>query len=141
MAEIFPFQAYRYNTARVRPADVLTQPYDKISPQMQQAYYRSSPYNLIPVEKGEPAQADSASNNLYTRAEKTLQQWIGEQILLQDSKPGIYVYSQEYTVPGTSQRRTRTGFIALGRVEDYSTGVVFRHEYTLTGPKADRLEL
>jgi uncharacterized protein (DUF1015 family) len=141
MAEIFPFQAYRYNTARVQPSDVLTQPYDKISPQMQQAYYRRSPYNLIPVEKGTPQPADSASNNVYTRAEKTLEQWIGEKIVVQDPKPGIYVYSQEYTVPGLSERRTRTGFIALGRVEDYSAGVVFRHEYTLSGPKADRLEL
>ncbi len=60
---------------------------------------------------------------------------------MRDSSPGIYVYSQEFTVPGTSARRTRRGFIALGRVEDYAAGVVFRHEYTLAGPKADRLEL
>ena len=35
----------------------------------------------------------------------------------------------------------RRGFIALGRVEDYSEGVVHRHEQTLAKPKADRLEL
>jgi uncharacterized protein (DUF1015 family) len=44
-------------------------------------------------------------------------------------------------VPGTNERRTRKGFIAVGRIEDYSAGVVFRHEQTLSGPKADRLEL
>src|SRR6266576_2603510 len=58
-----------------------------------------------------------------------------------DTTPSLYVYFQEYTVPGTSDRRVRKGFIALGRVEDYSSGVVFRHEQTLSGPKADRLEL
>jgi uncharacterized protein (DUF1015 family) len=141
MADIFPFQAYRYNLQRVKPADVLTQPYDKITPAMQRHYLGSSPYNLITVEKGEPRAADSPSDNVYTRAEQALKQWIAEDILVRDSSPGIYVYSQEYSVPDSSQRRTRSGFIALGRVEDYSAGVVFRHEYTLTGPKADRMEL
>jgi uncharacterized protein (DUF1015 family) len=44
-------------------------------------------------------------------------------------------------VPGTTQRLTRRGFIGLGKLEDYSAGVIFRHEHTLSGPKADRLEL
>ncbi len=141
MADIFPFQAYRYDTRRVRPGDVLTQPYDKITPAMQQRYARSSPYNLIAVEKGEPRPSDSPSDNVYTRAEQALERWIADGILVRDPSPGIYVYSQEYPVPGASERRTRSGFIALGRVEDYSAGIVFRHEYTMTGPKADRLEL
>jgi uncharacterized protein (DUF1015 family) len=141
MADIFPFRAYRYNSQRVLLADVLTQPYDKITPAMQEHYARSSPYNLITVEKGAARPSDSPSDNVYTRAELALKQWIAEGILVRDPRPGIYVYSQEYPVPGTTERNTRSGFIALGRVEDYSAGVVFRHEYTLTGPKADRLEL
>ena len=52
MAEIQPFRAYRYDTNRVALKDVLTQPYDKISPETQKRYYAASPYNLIPVEKG-----------------------------------------------------------------------------------------
>jgi hypothetical protein len=31
MADIHPFRAYRYDTSRVAPQDVLTQPYDKIT--------------------------------------------------------------------------------------------------------------
>jgi uncharacterized protein (DUF1015 family) len=141
MADIAPFSAYRYNLERVRLADVVTQPYDKITPVMQERYLRSGPYNLIAVEKGKAQPGDDAANNVYTRAEIALKEWIVGGILVRDSSPGIYVYSQEYTVPGTAERRTRRGFIALGRVEDYSAGVVFRHEYTLAGPKADRLEL
>ncbi len=141
MAEIFPFAAYRYNLDRVRLADVITQPYDKITPAMQQRYIESSPYNLIAVEKGQPTPVDSPSDNVYTRAELALAAWIRDGILLRDSAPGIYAYSQEYTVPGSAERRTRSGFIALGRVEDYASGVVFRHEQTLSGPKVDRLEL
>jgi uncharacterized protein (DUF1015 family) len=141
MAEIQPFRAYRYDAKRVALKDVLTQPYDKISPQMQEKYYAASPYNLIPVEKGRTLGGDSAENNVYTRAAKKIQDWIGEKILLQDAAPAIYVYTQEFQVPGTQTRRTRSGFISLVRVEDYDAKVVFRHERTLSAPKADRIEL
>jgi len=141
MAEIFPFAAYRYNLDRVSLPDVITQPYDKITPAMQQRYVQNSPYNLIAVEKGQPRPADSPADNVYTRAEQALSTWIRDGVLRQDSSPGIYLYSQEYTVPGAAERRARTGFIALGRIEDYSAGTIFRHEQTLAGPKADRLEL
>jgi uncharacterized protein (DUF1015 family) len=141
MAEIFPFHAYRYNLQRVKLADVVTQPYDKISAAMQERYARVSPYNLIAVEKGKPSPKDSAADNVYTRAEKALEQWIRDGVMVRDSRAGIYVYFQEYAAPGTAERRTRKGFIALGRVEDYANRVIFRHELTHTGPKADRLEL
>ena len=141
MAEIRPFRAYHYDTSRVAPQEVLTQPYDKITPAMQGSYYAASPYNLIAVEKGRVLADDTAENNVYTRAAGKIEEWIAEKILVQDAAPGIYVYSQEFLVPGTHTRRVRTGFIALLRVEDYDKRVVFRHEYTLSGPKADRIEL
>jgi uncharacterized protein (DUF1015 family) len=141
MAAIFPFQAYRYNAARVEPVKVLTQPYDKITPAMAEKYAAASPYNLIPVEKGKTLPEDSPSNNVYTRAAKLLDEWIQAGIIVKDATPSLYAYFQEYTVPGTNDRRVRKGFIAAGRIEDYSAGVIFRHEQTLSGPKADRLEL
>src|SRR6266566_4067884 len=141
MAEIFPFRAHRYNAARVDPAEVLTQPYDKITPAMAEKYAAASPYNLIPVEKGKVLAGDTPGNNVYTRAAQALEDWIRAGVIVRDATPSLYVYFQEYTVPGTTDRRVRRGFIALGRVEDSSSGVVFRHEQTLSGPKADRLEL
>jgi uncharacterized protein (DUF1015 family) len=141
MAEIFPFRAYRYNAARVDPAKVLTQPYDKITPTMAEKYAAASPYNLIPVEKGKASPDDTPGNNVYTRAAKALEDWIRAGVIVRDAKPSLYAYFQEHAVPGTSDRRVRKGFIALARVEDYSSDVVFRHEQTLSGPKADRLEL
>src|SRR4029077_13151107 len=61
--------------------------------------------------------------------------------LRQDSLPSIYIYSQRFTLPNSSTGLERRGFIALGRIEDYSAGVIFRHEQTLAKPKADRLDL
>jgi len=141
MAEIQPFRAYRYDTNRIDPAGVLTQPYDKITPAMQDRYYAASPYNLIAIEKGRVLSDDSPGNNVYTRAAKTIDQWIAEKILLRDPAPAIYVYAEEFEIPGAHGRRERIGFIALTRVEDYDAHVVFRHERTLSAPKADRIEL
>jgi len=141
MADIFPFTAYRYNPARVSLDRVLTQPYDKITPEMQARYYESSPFNLIAVEKGKSFPGDTPADNVYTRAAAKLDEWIAAGVLVRDSAPAIYVYSQDYQLPGANRRAVRTGFIALGRIEDYSAGVVYRHEHTLAGPKADRLEL
>src|SRR6202046_2777239 len=119
MAEVHPFRALRYDTNRVKLADVLTQPYDKITPAMQDRYYAASPYNLITIEKGRAYPEDSAANSVYTRAEKKVREWIAEKILAQDATANIYVYSQDFLVPGTRTKRARIGFIALGRVEDY----------------------
>jgi uncharacterized protein (DUF1015 family) len=141
MAQIFPFRAYRYNPQKVEPARVLTQPYDKITPEMQQKYAAQSPYNLIAVEKGLAHPGDTPADSVYTRAATALHQWIAQNILLKDAGPSFYAYFQEFAAPGSSERRVRQGLIALGKIEDYSAGVVYRHERTLAGPKADRLEL
>jgi uncharacterized protein (DUF1015 family) len=141
MAEIQPFRAFRYNTDCVALKDVLTQPYDKISPTMQERYYAASPANLIAIEKGKVFEGDTPQNDAYTRAAAKLDEWIAEKILVQDASPSVYIYSQEYFVPGGHSRRERIGFIALGRLEDYDAQIVFRHERTLSAPKADRMEL
>src|SRR5258708_32776957 len=141
MAQVHPFRAFRYNPAHAAFDRVLTQPYDKISPVMQEKYYAADPHNLISIEKGRVFPSDSAQNNVYTRAASALQDWIRNNVVEQDPAPSFYSYTQEYTVPGTEERRTRHGFIGAGKLEDYSAGIVFRHEQTLSGPKADRLEL
>ena len=141
MAQVYPFRAFRYNPARAAFDRVLTQPYDKISPAMQEKYYAADPHNLIAVEKGRAYPGDTPQNNVYTRAAAAIEDWIRNSVVVQDPAPSFYAYTQEYTVPGTEERRTRRGFIGAGKLEEYSAGVVFRHEHTLSGPKADRLEL
>ena len=141
MAQVYPFRAFRYNPARAPFDRVLTQPYDKISPAMQEKYYAADPHNLIAVEKGRAHPDDAPQSNVYTRAAAAIEDWIRNQVVVQDPLPSFYAYTQEYTVPGTEERRTRRGFIGAGKLEEYSARVVFRHERTLSGPKADRLEL
>jgi uncharacterized protein (DUF1015 family) len=141
VAQIYPFQALRYAPKAGPLGNLVTQPYDKISPAMQARYLSLSPYNLVRVILGERKPSDSETDNVYTRAAGFLDEWIASGILARDTEPGIFPYFQEFTVPDTDERLVRKGFIALGAVEDYSAKVVHRHEQTLSGPKKDRLEL
>jgi uncharacterized protein (DUF1015 family) len=142
MANIYPFRAWRYNTSTVRLDDVVTQPYDKITPAMQQAYYDRSPYNLVRITLGLPELFDSENGeNVYTRAARDFRAWREQGVLVQEKSPAIFAYAQRFKVPGTDIVKERRGFIALGKVHDYSEKVVFRHEQTLSKPKSDRLNL
>jgi uncharacterized protein (DUF1015 family) len=141
MATTFPFRALRYSPEQVAGSRVVTQPYDKISPEMQERYYEASPYNLVRIILGKRLPGDGERENVYTRAAASFQNWRQTGILCPDLEPSLYTYSQTFVVPGSGGRAERRGFIGLGPVEEYSAGVVFRHEQTLAKPKADRLDL
>ena len=140
MARVLPFSALRYNPAKVRVAEVVTQPYDKITPEMQERYYAASPYNLVRIILGKREPGDNGQN-VYTRAAAAFSKWQKDCIFTCDSEAMIYAYAQEFAVPGSEKRLERLGFIGLGQLEPYEAGVVFRHEQTHSGPKTDRLNL
>jgi uncharacterized protein (DUF1015 family) len=141
MAHIAPFRALRYDPARVDLSQVVTQPYDKITPELQERYYAVSPFNLVRIILGKREASDHAGDNPYTRAARFFEDWRRQRVFLQDEQLSLYPYVQQFNAPGEKTTRQRTGFIALGKLEDYSENVVFRHEQTLAKPKADRLEL
>ncbi|HUD74154.1 MAG TPA: DUF1015 domain-containing protein [Terracidiphilus sp.] len=142
MARIYPFRAWRYNPSAVRLDDVVTQPYDKISPAMQQVYYQRSPFNLARIILGLPEPFDDEQGeNVYSRAARDFSTWRAQGVLAQEQDLCIFAYSQSFQVPGTELIKERRGFIALGKLHDYAEQVVFRHEQTLSKPKSDRLNL
>ena len=141
MANIHPFRAYRYSEKAGRADDLLTQPYDKITPQMQERYHKVSPYNFVRLEKGKEDASDSEANNVYTRAATTLDAWIAEGIFEQERGPAFYPYFQVFEHPETKETHARKGFIGLTELADYDARIVHRHELTHSGPKLDRLQL
>jgi uncharacterized protein (DUF1015 family) len=143
MAHVYPFRALRYNPSLVRLEDVVTQPYDKITPAMQQAYYQRSPFNLVRIILGLPELFDGAGDgNIYSRAARDFADWRESGVLTQDNEPCVFAYAQRFAVPGAPETICeRRGFIALGELYDYAQKVVFRHEQTLSKPKDDRLNL
>ncbi len=141
MADIRPFRALRYDPGRVRLEDVLTQPYDKISPEMQSEYYRRSPHNLVRFELAR-AEPGTDASQVYQQSAVFLSELQREGVLRLDETPSLYAYAQRFCDPRNPKLPLeRMGLIALGRLYDYGEGVVFRHEQTLSGPKADRMNL
>ncbi len=147
MARVYPFRALRYNPALVRLEEVVTQPYDKITPAMQQAYYQRSPYNLVRIILGLPELFDAhqdpgSDSGIYQRAARDFRDWRESGVLSQESEPAIFAYAQRFAVPGADgEMQERRGLIALGELSSYDQKVVFRHEQTLSKPRADRLNL
>src|SRR5437762_4772099 len=143
MAEIRPFRALHYNQGCISALDkVITQPYDKISPEMQARYYELSPYNLVRIIRGRQAAADAGQESLYTRAQLDFRDWIEHRILISESEPAIYPYYQQFQVPGKpGVTKVRRGFIGLVRLEDYAARVVHRQEETLSGPERELPEV
>jgi uncharacterized protein (DUF1015 family) len=121
---------------------VVTQPYDKITPAMQQAYYQRSPYNLVRIILGLPELFDAErGESVYTRAARDFKAWREHGVLAQEKDPCLFAYAQRFKIHETEIVKERRGFIALGKLHDYSEKVVFRHEQTLSKPKGDRLNL
>src|SRR5437867_10250812 len=108
MAKIFPFRSLRY-AGKIPVEKVVTQPYDKISKEMQDRYYAAHPNNIVRIVLGKTSPEDTPKNNAYTRATDYLKQWREQGILEQLPAPAFFVYFQQFTVPGTAEVRIRKG--------------------------------
>ncbi len=134
MPEIRPFKGLRYNPETVGDmARIICPPYDVIPPSMQQELYESSPCNSIRLEL--PMEADP-----YGAAAERLGEWMKNGILFQDDEPALYPYSQTFT-DQEGRTHTRSGLFAAMRLHEFAERKVLPHERTLSGPKADRLNL
>ena len=139
MVEIKSFKGIHYNPEKFKDASKLVAPpYDVINQELQDELYAGSEYNFARIIKGKDEDGDDDNNNKYTRAAGFLENWLEEKVLVQDTQDSVYVYSQEFEAVG--KKHERTGFIALVKLEGYGKGVM-PHEFTLKGPKADRLNL
>jgi uncharacterized protein (DUF1015 family) len=141
MATIAPFYGIRYNANKIGDlSKVVTQPYDRIGAQLQDTYYKLHPYNIVRLIRGQELDGDGADHNVYTRARDYCRTWLDAGYLLRDVAPAFYVYHQTFTLPDGSEL-TRKAFITALQLVDFSEGIVLPHERTLSGPKADRLNL
>ncbi|RTZ89737.1 MAG: hypothetical protein DSY91_07335 [Deltaproteobacteria bacterium] len=135
-ARILPFRGLCYNPEKVDYKDVVAPPYDVISGRQENTLNSKSPYNIVRLILSK----DQGSMDRYTHAQSLLDQWIKEKILIFDPQPAIYFYLQDYTLEDGTQL-TRKGFIALCKLEEYSSGKISPHERTHQKQIDDRLKL
>ena len=134
MPEIVPFKGILYNSElRLKASGLICPPYDVISEELQQQLYRSSPFNAIRLEL--PLESDP-----YTAAASRLREWLHDGELKKDPVPAIYPYFQTFK-DSEGNTHTRSGCFAAMRLYEFAEKKVLPHEKTLSGPKADRLNL
>jgi uncharacterized protein (DUF1015 family) len=131
MADLQPIKTLRYDTEVAGPLeDLIAPPYDVIDDELRAQLVARSPHNVVEIDLPES----------YEGAAETLAEWRQRGVLTQEDEPAIWVLRQDYTAPDGSTR-TRSGFFARVRVEDYGAGRIRPHERTHPGPKEDRLRL
>jgi uncharacterized protein (DUF1015 family) len=137
MADVQPLKTLRYDLGTVGALeDVIAPPYDVIDDELRAQLAARSPFNVVEIDLPRAAEG----RDPYLHAADTFQAWRQEGVLAHEREPALWLLRQEYTAPDGSQR-TRQGFFARVRVEDYGPGRIRPHERTHPGPKEDRLRL
>ena len=131
--EVLPLNAIVYNQQKVKMEDVIAPPYDVIDNKYQDELYSRSEFNIVKLilTKGE---------NRYSDASKYFEDWKNKEVLIKTQKPSIFYIVQKYK---NEKGKTieRKGFIARNKIEDFATKKILPHEFTMGGPKQDRLNL
>ncbi len=133
MVEVRPLDGIVYNQAKVKINDCFAPPYYVITNEEQQKLYERSKYNIVRLIL-------SSAKDRYEDAKKSFEDWQGEEVLIKTEKPSIFYIIQKYTTEN-GKKVERKGFIAKNRVEEFSSKKILPHEYTMGGPKEDRLKL
>lgn len=140
MAEVIPFRGILYDPDRIKElAEVVTPPYDVISPEEQKDYHKRHPNNIIRLILGKKTENDTPLDNYHTRAAAYFENWLSEGILVRDESPAFYVTTTEF--PFDEKLKTRFGLIALVGLEPFEKGIVLPHEKTFSKVKSERLQL
>jgi uncharacterized protein (DUF1015 family) len=134
MADVEPLRALHYDLDRTGGLqDVVAPPYDVIDAAQRADLQARSPYNVVSIDL-------PTGENPYEAAAELFEQWQNDGVVVRDDEPAIYALEQQYTGPDGTPR-TRRGFLARVRVEEYGPGRIRPHERTHPGPREDRLRL
>ncbi len=138
MATFVPFAGLRFDPEKVDLSTALCPPYDVIKGAARDQLIQRDAHNIVQVELAAPY-GQNATDEQYQASAALLQQWQDEGVLVRDA-PAFYLYEQEFTVPGTDTKKQRRGVLGALLLTEFGEGVQ-PHEHTLSGPKADRLNL
>jgi uncharacterized protein (DUF1015 family) len=140
VAVVKPFRGLRYNTDRISDlSEVITPPYDVISPAEQLRYHNINPYNVIKLDYEIDKPDDTPENSKYTRSAGYVKQWIEEGVLVREDLPALYLIKHKFSY--NNRDYNRFSLMARVKLEDLSTGCIRPHEKTMSKPRRDRMNL
>ena len=99
----------------------------------QRALEERNPRNAVRLENA------GGGEGRYAGVDALLKQWQSEGALARDATPMLYVYEQRFTEDG--REYLRKAVLAAVEAQPWEEGAVKPHEYTMSGPKEDRLKL
>ena len=136
MALIAAFRGLRYCKALAGSMGRLVgPPYDPVTEQDLDRYRSRHKRNITCLLYGR-----DESRNRPQGTALTLRQWVGREDLVRDKRPAIYLYQIDYRMEESGPTLTRTGFMALLRLQDYDMGMIRPHERTFSAIKEEKLE-
>lgn len=138
MLEVRGLRGLRYEPEKAGGlGQVVTPPYDVISPAERQSLAETSPYNMVHLLLPEASRPDESP---YENAANRLRNWQKEGVLVRDEHESIYLLEQRFQ-DLEGRPTVRRGFYAVTRIPEAGEKTVLGHERTFDKPVADRLAL
>ena len=134
MAVIKPFRGLRPPPALAK--DLACLPYDVMNTDEARKMAEGKECSLLHITRSEidlPADIDTHSDLVYKKSVDNFGQWQKKSWLVQDKKPHFYIYAQ------TMKGRTQYGIVGCASVDDYTKGIIKKHELTRTDKEQDRM--
>jgi uncharacterized protein (DUF1015 family) len=136
MAVVKSFYGFHYSLdlLKNKPFErLVAPPYDIIS-EKDKKRLTEDPDNIVHITLGKNEKG-------YVEAAQMLKTWIQQGKIQRDPAPSLYIYEQEYSINSQPERKKRTGFVGLVRLEEFDKKIIMPHEKTMPKYSLDRLEL
>jgi uncharacterized protein (DUF1015 family) len=140
LATIRPFAGIHYaSRPDLELSKLIAPPYDVLDDAQKAALQAKHPNNIVSVDLPFMPPKSVGPDEVYEKANTTLQAWLSAGVLVQDRRPAIYPYTQTFEHAGKTFHRR--GFVCLVKLEPFGEGHIVPHEKTYKGPIEDRLKL
>ena len=134
MAVVKPFRGLR--PPRILVKNLACLPYDVMNTEEARKMAKGKECSLLHITRSEidlPADIDTHSEKVYNKSVENFGKWQKNGWLIQDKKPGFYIYAQ------TMKGRTQYGIVGCASVDDYLNGIIKKHELTRPDKEQDRM--
>ncbi|NWF90550.1 MAG: DUF1015 domain-containing protein [Ignavibacteriaceae bacterium] len=133
MAVIRPFKALKPSKDNANL--VASVPYDVVNREEAKEKAKGNKLSFLRITRSEidlPENVNPYSDEVYKKAKETLEQFIKEKILIQDTKPHFYLY--RLLMAGITQ----VGIVGTFSVDEYDGNIILKHEKTRKEKEDDR---
>ncbi|MEX0929930.1 MAG: DUF1015 family protein [Balneolales bacterium] len=133
MITIHPFKAWRPTSEHVNA--VACVPYDVIDTEEAKKLAEGNDKSFLHVIRPEidlNGDAGLYDDQVYQKGKENLHAFIRENILVQESEPGLYLYRQQ------QDNHVQTGLFSCVSVRDYDEDRILKHELTRPDKEEDR---